>query len=99
MNLYKLTNITWLSSDSDREDIKHVHLARKLGFDVFTSGRFQNGRQIPPDMLTFKYGGVNIWFSVKDEPHWVAANIKDGRYVDHRSYPNLKKALITESFI
>jgi len=97
MNLYKLTNITW--TETDREDIKYVRLARKLGFDVFTSGRFQDGKQVPPDMLTFKDGGLSIWFSVKNEPHWIAADVEDGRYVDHRQYADLKRALIEECFI
>ena len=98
MNLYKLTNISW--TETDREDIKYVRLARKLGFDVLTSGRFQDGKQVPPDMLTFKDGGLSIWFSVKNAPHyWVAADAKDSYYANYRKYVDLKTALVEESFI
>jgi len=97
MNSQILTNITW--TDSDREDIKCVRLARKLGFDALTSYQFRDGTQIPPDMLTFNDGYVSIWFSVKDEPHWVAAETVERGYVNHRQYADLKTALVDESFI
>ncbi len=95
MNNCKIFTRDW--PESGREDIRHANRAEELGFTLMTSYRFKDGTEIPHNCLSFKKRNTTIWLSVKDVPHWRAADEVNGRYINHRSFKWLIDALLTEN--
>jgi len=93
---------TW--EECGRDDLNMIPKMQAAGWSPNICKNDERAGRIKPenppmDLVSFIKGRTHVWMAFTfrtNDSRWIAADLKEGSYVDHRDYESLDEVLLKE---